>query len=188
MLALFLAACTATYNITIREDYSAHVSFTIEVGEEGSQEYSLFDQEDSAEMKMAEDTLRQFYASDQITNLAIDVVNGKWIIEYDIKNIDSLGNYIHPIALFTYPVQFSHTDKSLVIEGSSGTSSQLEDICGCTDLVKINMNLIFERPIKKIITKNPYCEKVSSTEVQIRTSIGQMDFGGIQNRVEIKLK
>lgn len=130
------------------------------------------------------DQLKEYYKSDQIDNLILKVNEDNSIeTSFLIKNVDSLGQYLDPF--FGNSATIIHSEKSFIIIGSDGNANELDDVCGCTNLLSYELELKFEKPIKNLSTKNAYVNRINSNTVLIQTSIGEMNFNGFPNELKI---
>ena len=130
-------------------------------------------------------SIRELYSSDVITNFTIDTTANE-VIKFDIKYVDSLGIYLDP--LFGTFFEFELTDDRLLIIGPDGNSDPEDDITGLTNMIPVYALLKFEKTIKNIVTKNKYVKKIDNHTIEIKTSIGEMNYNGIGNKVEIFLE
>jgi hypothetical protein len=127
-------------------------------------------------------SIRELYSSDIISNFIYDTTANE-IITFDIKHVDSLGTYLDP--LFGTSFDFRLTKNKLLITGPDGNSDPEDDITGSTNMIPVYAILKFEKQIKSVTTKNNYIKKIDSQTIEIKTSIGEMNYNGIGNKVEI---
>ncbi len=126
-LTILLGGCTTTQIIYLKRDGSALVFST-------------------------EDTLNQmhtFYKSDQIKGLTLDDKIG---IQFTIKSIDSLGNYLSPVFKQDH-FHFKYFQDTLFAFESDGKAF-LHDFCS-NSIIEIKS----EMQISSILTKNKYVKQ-----------------------------
>jgi len=189
-----LIGCS-TQEIQINSDNSAHVKLVLFEFTEEFVEEDLDDEwEDEPltipdSMQLSFDKLKNAYSSKLIKNLSINQSqkdSSSFVIEFDISPIDSLGNYLDPI--FDQRFQTSMNNNSFTFVGSDGLQKIEEDVCGCTNLLTIKSTINFDKNIKKLETKNNYIKQTSTNQIEINTSIGEMNFSGIENKFIVTLE
>ncbi len=189
LLSLVFAGCS--YHILIKEDGSAHVEINIFMNnnEDIASKDSVADnytKEDLGDYQLA---IEEFYSSDIISNFQYDTTTDDENFEritFDISSIDSLGSYLDPI--FETYLKFKLTSDRLIIMGPDGNSNPEDDITGFTNMLEINATIEFEKDIKQIITQNNYVKKIDNNTLEVNTSLGEMYYNGIGNRIEIIFK
>ena len=183
-IGLLLFGCT-TQNVLIKNDGSAVVELFFNPDSESKKGEDVSDELDSLDYA---ELFNEFYSnSDIIEKFMVDSRGkGGYKISYVVTNIDSLGYYLDPF--FGLPIETKMTTKYFEINGPNGKSNPEDDICGCTDMLKFELNLKFEKEIKRIKTKNDYVTQVSSKEVLLKTSVGHLNYNKIGNSIKIYFK
>ncbi len=129
ILVLYFSSCTASQKIFINKDGSANISSSVD------------------EINQMEN----FYKSDQISKLFWDNKTG---INFTIKTIDSLGNYLSPV--FNKNIfEFKYKLDSLIIIQRNGDALKTDDGFCCHSQIEITS----EQKIKSIQTKNLYIKQ-----------------------------
>jgi hypothetical protein len=177
---LILNSCTVDYNVLVHKDGSAHIVHSFEVlatddAEENTS--NTVEPVDSGANDEMADLFKAFYDSDQISNFHSGYVGTKYKIEYDLKNIDSLGNYIDPFLVGVDPVKFNlDGNKFSISQPQNETVQKGElDITGTLNMVVINLTIEFEKTIKKMSTKNDFIRQEGTNKIIIESNVGDID-------------
>ncbi len=188
LLLLFSPAISScsTHHIRINENGTAYVE--ISILEEGMTDLDSTNVDYSDEDLEALDAqLTEFYSSEIISNYQYDPTDGTaGTIRFDIASVDSLGSYLDP--LFGSSYEFRLTAERLIMIGSEGKSDQEDDFTGMTNMFSIHAIIVFEKEIRKLITVNDYVKQLDNYTIEIKTSVGEMNYNGIGNRIEIIFK
>ena len=190
ILVFFILGCSS-HQILIKEDGTAHVEINIfdQNNEDITSEDSLNNDYNKKDLGNYQLTINELYSSDIISNFQYDTLSNKSNgekITFDISYVDSLGYYLDP--LFGTYYDFKLTFDKLIINGSDGKSNPEDDFTGMTDMLEIKATIFFEKEIKKIITQNDYVKKIDNNTIEIKTSVGEMNYNRIGNRIEIIFK
>ena len=191
LLLLFIVSGCSSHYILIKENGTAHVEISLfeQKNDDLASKDSInnnYSKEDLGNYQLA---INELYSSELISNFQFDSLNNGSNVErisYDISNVDSLGSYLDP--LFGTYFDFKLTDDKLIITGPDGVSNPEDDITGMTNMLEIKAIIAFEKEIKKIITPNDYIKKIDNNTIEINTSVGEMNYNGIGNLIEIIFK
>lgn len=191
LLLLFIVSGCSSHYILIKENGTAHVEISLfeQKNDDLASKDSInnnYSKEDLGNYQLA---INELYSSELISNFQFDSLNNGSNVErisYDISNVDSLGSYLDP--LFGTYFDFKLTDDKLIITGPDGESNPEDDITGMTNMLEIKAIIAFEKEIKKIITPNDYIKKIDNNTIEINTSVGEMNYNGIGNLIEIIFK
>lgn len=191
LLATICFASCSTQTIHIHENGTASVEInlfeTIDEDKNNTNETDTTSAIDSTEFDKESlgdyrKSIRDLYSSEIITNFKYDTTSNE-IITFNIKDVDSLGMYLDP--LFGTFFEFKLAEDKLIITGPDGKADPEDDITGSTNMIPVYARLIFEKQIKNVLTNNNYLKKIDSHTIEIKTNIGEINYSGMGNRVEI---
>jgi len=174
---LFLMVCTFTscaiQEIRVNADGTATVNTS----------FSLILAADSV---VTMNELYAYYDSEVIEELNIGRDSSDAVVTFLTREVDSLGNYMDPLAGYT--PQTVLTDDYFELIGPMGDANWEDDICGCTNMLTYQLTLTFEKTIARIETENSYIKQLNAHQVLIDTSVGELNYNGVENRLKVYFK
>lgn len=176
-------------SILIRENGTASVQLTFNsTGETTAQQDSLIANNGlENDTLISKDLFTEFYNNKLIKDLKInDEDTSRIQINFSIEEVDSLGKFLDP--LFGLEAKTTLTNQYFELIGPSGNMNIEDDVCGCTNALTFKLKITFEKTIEKIETQNDYVKKLDNNTISIETSIGEMNFNGIGNKLKVHLK
>ncbi|MDX1350615.1 MAG: hypothetical protein R3279_10230 [Putridiphycobacter sp.] len=164
----------------------AHVE--ISIPEESSEQFDTVNfNYAKADFEGFDKAIHDFYSTEIISNYLYQSTTGNGgKISFDISSVDSLGSYLDP--LFGTYFEFKMTANKLIIMGPDGKSNPEDDIAGMTNMLSINATIAFEKEISELITVNDYVKKIDDQTIEIKTSVGGMNYNDVGNKIEIFFK
>lgn len=154
LIVIIFSSCTVPYTITVHKDSSATVQTS---GINASE-------------------LKRHYQS----NIISHIDTGGVILSFDIKNIDSLGNYL-PIMQKGF-FQFHLDSNTLIVTDGHGIAFEENDCCCC----HVDMLIKFEQDIKEIQSDSKVAKKKNKSSIQISKSKRQIKKG--KSKVNLTVK
>lgn len=128
-MILLYSSCITTTEITLKQDGSAHVAFT-----------------NGATLE------KDFFKSDQVTDLTW--TNDSANVSFNIKTIDSLGNYLYPDFEKNY-FKFKYSNDTLTFTDGNTPTYRYKRYPCWTSYISITS----EQKIKSVETKNRFVKK-----------------------------
>jgi hypothetical protein len=140
----------------------------------------------AADSVVTMDELYAYYDSEVIEDLNIGRDSSNAVVTFLTREVDSLGNYMDPLAGYT--PQTVLTDEYFELIGPMGDANWEDDICGCTNMLTYQLTLTFEKTIARIETENSYIKQLNAHQVLIDTSVGELNYNGAENRLKVYFK
>lgn len=179
---LLLTSCYSDYNVSIEKDGSAHVIIT-EIQEiDGEKlEQGLFDE--------FYEGMDEFQKSNQISGYKREKVDGYYLVEYDIKNVDSLEYYLFPIE-GTHPDSVDQIAEFRYTKNSFTITKDYTQACGgelmmYSELIPYCATFTFPKRIKKFKSDFDYIKQVGKKSIEINSNINELSYGEGTKKVEV---
>ncbi|MES2761717.1 MAG: hypothetical protein V4677_05900 [Bacteroidota bacterium] len=187
IITLSLISCTENYNVKIKGNGQADVSYELYYLNKDSikQSYST-----EKELKEAKDSLTkqyaQFFKNKLITNYRCSINNDLEVkISYTIKNVDSLGQLLCPMASPSHPIIFNYTSNKLIIDAGQGDSKAEDDIGGWTNGITFKLNVELPKKIIHVNNESAISSDYSENKFSITSSLGELNYSNKRNRITI---
>jgi len=185
LVSMFLTSCMTNYTINVNKDGSAHVIISEmkevdgEVIEAGASD-SFFREMDN------------FKNSNQISNYKREKKDGYTVIEYDLKNIDSLEYYLLPLSIISidsisHLAEFRYTKDKFTITKNYKKNSQ-EEIDLLSKSIPYTVEFNFKKKIKEFKSDVDFVKQTGKKTIEINSYYNQISNGSGTKKIEVLFK
>lgn len=183
IISFVLHSCYCTYEVSVNKNGSASVKISdwqelegkkFEESTMGEELYSEFD---------------SFKNSVLITNYSRTVENKFYTVEYDLKNVDSLGSYLLPTindsVEMDNPIEFTYTKDKFTIIQEFDESLKANEATMYGQLIPFKAVFKFKKRIKNFNSNVDFVKQTGKKTIEINAKLNDISYGEGTHIVEV---
>lgn len=183
IISFVLHSCYCTYEVSVNKNGSARVMISdwqelegkkFEESTMGEEVYSEFD---------------SFKNSVLITNYSREIENKFYTVEFDISNVDSLGQYLIPTigdsVEMDNPIEFRYSNDKFTITQTFDELLKANEATMYGQLIPFKAVFKFKKRIKNFNSNVDFVKQTSKKSIEVNTNLNNISYGEGTHIVEV---